>query len=249
MVWSCRASATGLQIIREACHKNRWKRDVNLNDEPLVLASKLLEPNKQWPQEFHHGPIYAEGINEASWRRFLTGKDFIRLEIFAAYCFTLEIEWTTVVEWPNKHQPIPLPLLPENLRNLNSKDDLDDKQEVQDISEFIADVTIPDGSIFRSGEQFTKIWAIRNAGNTVWENRYLTRMGPCSGAALITSPKRVRIPKTKPGEEIEISVKLKAPEGISTTTTAVWKMTFNDGRLCYPERYQYGLSVIIQVVL
>lgn len=177
----------------------------------------------------------------------MAGKELIRLEIFAAYCLALEVPWEHVVDWPNDVAPIPLPCLPQALCNRDPSGNLDSEQEPQDMSEFIRDVTIPDGSIMQPGEKFTKIWAIRNAGNVTWKNRYLARMGACAGTALITSAKRVKIPHTMPGQQVEIAVELRSPE-VATTTTAIWKMTFSDSQLCYPHRYVYGLSVVIQVL-
>lgn len=135
----------------------------------------MLEPGREWLQG---GPIYAERINEASWRRFLIGKDYVRVEIFAAYCQALAIPWEQVAEWPDNEAPlIPFPPLPQILREFNGKDHFESSQEPEDSSEFIRDVTIPDGSILNSGEKFTKIWEIRNTGNVAWQNRYLTRLG------------------------------------------------------------------------
>lgn len=37
-----------------------------------------------------------------------------------------------------------------------------------DVSEFIADVTVPDGSEVRAGSTFVKTWELRNAGTVAW---------------------------------------------------------------------------------
>src|SRR6185295_11416560 len=36
-------------------------------------------------------------------------------------------------------------------------------------SVFVADITIPDGSVLKPGEDFTKIWRIQNTGNCRWD--------------------------------------------------------------------------------
>lgn len=203
----------------------------------------MLAPTQNWPIDTYHGKIYADGINEASWRRFLGGKQPIAAEVFVSYCYALKIKWEDVVEWMTINSPIPFITLPKAPADNQSTCDINSI----DRSEFIADVTIPDGTIMKPGEEFTKIWEIRNSGNVIWSNRYLKRLGALSGSALITSKSRVKIPKTLPGERVEIAVKLKAPE-VATTTTAMWKMTFSDGRLCFPDRYRYGLAIVIQVL-
>jgi next-to-BRCA1 protein 1 len=37
---------------------------------------------------------------------------------------------------------------------------------------FEGDVTIPDGTILKPGEDFVKIWAVRNTGNCTWDEGY-----------------------------------------------------------------------------
>ncbi len=37
---------------------------------------------------------------------------------------------------------------------------------------FVADITIPDGTILKPGEDFTKVWRIQNTGNCRWDEGY-----------------------------------------------------------------------------
>jgi hypothetical protein len=37
---------------------------------------------------------------------------------------------------------------------------------------FVADVTVPDGTIYKTGDVFTKTWRIRNAGTSTWTPGY-----------------------------------------------------------------------------
>lgn len=41
-----------------------------------------------------------------------------------------------------------------------------------DKAEFVADVTVPDGTSFSPGESFTKTWRLKNAGLTTWNTSY-----------------------------------------------------------------------------
>lgn len=247
MRWRFRTSKQGLKVVRSACKQLGWTRDTVANDQSLIKASKILEPDQIWPQEGFHGRLYADGINEASWRRFLIGKDALSAHIFVAYCLALNVTWEAVVDWSEVDSPIPFVTLPKTIPLPASETNPTSDQSLTDVSEFIRDVTIPDGTIMQPGEAFTKVWEIRNAGEVAWENRYLKRLGASHGPALITSPERVKIPHTLPGNRVEIAVNLKAPD-VATTTTAIWKMTDSEGKLCYPDRYRYGLSVVIQVL-
>jgi hypothetical protein len=115
-----------------------------------------------------------------------------------------------------------------------------------DASAFISD-TIPHGTVMAPGELFVKCWRIRNSGSVPWCDRRLERQGPVIGPGLIVSPPSVDVPNTAPGQETEISVGLRAP-GYDCSSIAYFKMIDADGFLCFPNDYQLGLDVLVQVV-
>ena len=39
-------------------------------------------------------------------------------------------------------------------------------------SEFISDVTIPDGSVVEPGQNFQKVWQVKNTGTCIWDDGY-----------------------------------------------------------------------------
>lgn len=119
--------------------------------------------------------------------------------------------------------------------------------EVTDSSEFVRDVTIPDGTLVSSGQSFLKSWEIKNSGNTPWVGRRLKRIGAPSGPGLIGSSESVPIPNTMPGDHVVISVQMIAPE-CAGSSTCQWKMVDEHGKLCFPDRYPYGLIVTIHTV-
>ncbi len=45
-------------------------------------------------------------------------------------------------------------------------------QAAEDKLEIIADITVPDGSVFKPGEMFVKSWRIKNSGNAIWNKQY-----------------------------------------------------------------------------
>jgi hypothetical protein len=107
-----------------------------------------------------------------------------------------------------------------------------------DDSEFVSDVTVPDGSSFEPGTVFRKTWRIRNSGTCTWDAGYRfmflsgDRMsGPRSMplGSLDRNPQSTPLfPIVRPGEEIELSVTLIAPfeEG---TSLGEWQLFAPDG--------------------
>lgn len=104
----------------------------------------------------------------------------------------------------------------------------------------------PNGQLMEPGEIFEKVWRIRNSGSVAWTGRRLERQGPKTGPGLITSWRYVDMPATTPGGVAEIRATLKAPT-YDCTSIAYFKMVDEDGRLCFPNRYQLGLEVIVRV--
>jgi hypothetical protein len=108
----------------------------------------------------------------------------------------------------------------------------------KDDSEFVSDVTVPDGTLFEPGTVFRKIWRIRNSGTCTWDAGYRfaflagDRMsGPRSTplGTLDRNPQSPPLfPTVRPGEEIELSVTLIAPseEG---TYQGQWQLFAPDG--------------------
>lgn len=78
----------------------------------------------------------------------------------------------------------------------------------QDVAAFYGDITIPDGTLFRPGEQFTKIWRVRNNGDCTWEAGYALVF---AGGELMAGPLRQALDDTAPGETLDISIDLTAP--------------------------------------
>src|SRR3990172_5424961 len=88
-----------------------------------------------------------------------------------------------------------------------------------DDSEFVSDVTVPDGTSFGPGTVFRKIWRIRNSGTCSWDAGYRfaflagDRMSGPRSTPLGTLDRLPQspplFPMIRPGEEIELF----APDG------------------------------------
>lgn len=79
-----------------------------------------------------------------------------------------------------------------------------------DWASFVSDITIKDGTDFAPGIDFVKTWRIRNIGSCTWTTDYdlVFSSGNSMGAATV-----IALPGTvKPGETIDISVSMEAPD-------------------------------------
>lgn len=104
---------------------------------------------------------------------------------------------------------------------------------------YVADVSVPDGTQMSPGQEFVKTWRVKNTGTCTWTRGYQimwsygdNRMGGQATALPGDVP---------PGDEVEISLTLKAPL-ISGTYSGYWVLRNNNG-FTFGER----LSVIITV--
>lgn len=78
-----------------------------------------------------------------------------------------------------------------------------------DWAQFVADVTVPDGTNFAPGTTFRKTWRLRNIGNCAWTTSYalVFDSGDRFGA-----PASVNLPITvNPGQTVDLSVDMTAP--------------------------------------
>jgi hypothetical protein len=78
-----------------------------------------------------------------------------------------------------------------------------------DKAQFIADINIPDGTVFAPGATFTKTWRLKNIGSCVWTTSY--RVVFFSGEKM-NAPSSSPLPaNVLPGQSVDISVSMTAP--------------------------------------
>ena len=78
-----------------------------------------------------------------------------------------------------------------------------------DKASFVADATVPDGTIFSPGAAFTKTWRLRNVGSCAWTTSYklIYYSGEQMGA-----PTAVNLPwNVSPNQTVDVSVNMVAP--------------------------------------
>jgi hypothetical protein len=108
-----------------------------------------------------------------------------------------------------------------------------------DDSEFISDVTVPDGTRLAPNTFFVKTWRLRNTGTCIWDDSY--RFTYLSGDRL-SGPRSAPLDEpVEPGEEVEVSVGLIAPEAAGTYQ-GQWQMFAPDGT-------PFGNSVYVAIVV
>ncbi|WP_203887398.1 BTAD domain-containing putative transcriptional regulator [Planotetraspora kaengkrachanensis] len=114
-----------------------------------------------------------------------------------------------------------------------------------DSSRLDADVTYPDGTKVREGARFEKVWQLTNDGTVFWHDRYLDRQLPWDGDDVCRSPRRVRIPDTRPGQSVLVRVPVVAP-GVRVRCKVYWKMVDDHGIPYLPQLR--GVFFDVQVV-
>jgi hypothetical protein len=91
----------------------------------------------------------------------------------------------------------------------------------RDRAVYVADITIPDNTRLAPTEAFTKIWRIRNEGNCAWSQPYGLVFG--DQEPMRADPTRPLTRLVRPGEEIDLSIDLIAPERAGTYRS-IWAL-------------------------
>ncbi len=79
-----------------------------------------------------------------------------------------------------------------------------------DLAQFVADVSVPDGTNFKPLETFTKTWRLKNVGSCTWTTQYALVF--VSGEAMLVPEPKPLLGSVAPGEMVDVSVNLTAPQ-------------------------------------
>ncbi len=94
-----------------------------------------------------------------------------------------------------------------------------------DRAQFIADVTIPDGTVFAPGVSFSKTWRLKNVGTCTWTNYSLI----FDSGEKMSGPDSALIPTTvAPGQTVDITIQLTSPT-TAGTYRGYWKLKNSTG--------------------
>lgn len=111
-------------------------------------------------------------------------------------------------------------------------------------AQLIEDVTIPDGSVIGPGTRFTKIWKVKNIGTCSWTRDF---------SVVFSDGKRMegrnyRLPsRVNPGETINISIDMQAPETEGEYTGEWLFKTAEDTRFGTGSNARNPLTIEIEV--
>jgi hypothetical protein len=103
---------------------------------------------------------------------------------------------------------------------------------------FVADVTVPDHTIFQPGARIDKTWRIRNSGTCPWGTGY--RLVFVSGNKM-GAPDNQPVVPTAPGGTTDVTVTMYAPSNYGTHT-GVWRMVNATG-----EPFGQQFTIVIEV--
>jgi hypothetical protein len=104
---------------------------------------------------------------------------------------------------------------------------------------FIEDVTIPDDTVMKPGELFTKTWRMQNTGTCDWAGDVVLVF--LQGTQMAASAEIPVLP-TKAGVTVDISVKMTAPTEVGMHF-GIWQLQDADGT---PFGMQPYLRILVQ---
>jgi len=108
-------------------------------------------------------------------------------------------------------------------------------------AEFVADVTIPDGSPVQTGVPFVKTWRLRNTGTCTWGGTYTFLQQ--SGQAISANPATLSVPTVPPSQTIDLSMTLTLSIGtpLGQRETATFQLRAPDG-------FYFGPTPFVEVI-
>lgn len=107
-----------------------------------------------------------------------------------------------------------------------------------DMSIYVSDVTVPDGTAMTAGQTFTKTWKVTNTGACTWTATYKLVFVAGDGMNGQSTPIGKEV---KPGESVDISVNLTAPAK-SGEIKGTWRLS-NDKSVAFGD----SLTVVIKI--
>jgi hypothetical protein len=107
-----------------------------------------------------------------------------------------------------------------------------------DAMQFVADVTVPDGTNMAPGQDFLKTWRVKNTGSCTWGADYklIYSYGERMSGQWQPLNQVVQL-----GQEVELSVSFKAPDKVGEYVSA-WQMTS-------PKGAPFGPAIFVKIIV
>jgi len=104
-------------------------------------------------------------------------------------------------------------------------------------AKFVSDVTIPDHTTVKAGQQFDKTWRLSNSGECPWPQG--VRLAYVSGARMGEGTNDPQAREVAAGEDVEVTVPMTAPSSPGTYTGR-WRMQTAEGEF-------FGSQIVVIV--
>ena len=134
---------------------------------------------------------------------------------------------------------------PGSATPLSVKTPLATAQAACDNMAYVADVTIPDGSVVAAGDTMKKTWTVKNTGPCSWNQDYKLIFGWGGQGTDWNTLQAVALSKdVAPGDTISITVELSAPSA-SGEYVAAFKLQ-NDKGINFPPGQQLTIDIVVK---
>jgi hypothetical protein len=110
------------------------------------------------------------------------------------------------------------------------------------VAQFVADVTIPDGTIMTPGQAFIKKWRLKNIGSCTWTGFTMTFDSGDSMGGPASKP----VSTVNPGQEVDLEVNLTAPS-TAGNYRGYWRIITNGGVLVPVVNGYQGKSFYVDI--
>lgn len=126
--------------------------------------------------------------------------------VMTAAAQTIQAQLTATIASSSSATPtntaVPFPTL-----SLGTNTPLPSATALCDLAHFVKDVNIPDGTVMTPNQSFTKTWRLTNYGTCTWSGYNLI----FDSGDLMNGTSPIAIGTVNPGQDVELSVDLKAP--------------------------------------
>lgn len=127
---------------------------------------------------------------------------------------------------PTMEPPTATPEVTEVFPTPTSTTRVSEQGNVADKAVYVADVTIPDGTIVKPGASVVKIWSVKNIGETTWKTSY--QLAYMDGLKDAKEALNVHLAnEVKPALSIQVTVNFTAPTEPGTYYS-YWRLTNAD---------------------